>query len=283
MKPIHRIAAVGVCLTLSAPVLAGPDGLLLIGDSWAEQQWDDQAHALVFDALGFGQIPVFGVATTESGTTAADWVQPGRLQAIADELAARPEVGIVQITLGGNDFLDAWSTALNPAQVATLTAGVRADLETITDLILHQRPDVEILLSFYDYPNFVDTLGGLVGLFFCAPLWNDLGQPSPLQLNTASIALEQSIASLADQHPRIYHVSHIGQMQSQFGFPDSGIPPGQIQPPGDPSLPSPTEALRLDGSDCFHLNAEGYDGLVMNQFDGYFETRFDVIFRTSFR
>jgi hypothetical protein len=109
-----------------------------------------------------------------------------------------------------------------------------------------------------------------------------LGQPSPLQLNTASIRLEEAIATLADQHPRIYHVSHVGQMQSLFGFPGSGIPPGQIAPPGDPSLPSPTEALRLDGADCFHLSAEGYDGIVMNQFDGYFETRFDVIFRTGF-
>ena len=179
MKPIHRIAAVGLGLSMSAQVLAGPDGVLLIGDSWAEQQWDDQAHALVFDALGFGQIPVFGAATTESGTTAADWVQPGRLQTIADELAARPEVGIVQVTLGGNDFLDTWSTALDSDQIAALTAGVRADLQTLTNFVLDQRPDVEILLSFYDYPNFVDTLGGPVGLFFCAPLWNDLGQPSP--------------------------------------------------------------------------------------------------------
>ena len=101
MKPIHRIAAVGLGLSMSAQVLAGPDGVLLIGDSWAEQQWDDQAHALVFDALGFGQIPVFGAATTESGTTAADWVQPGRLQTIADELAARPEVGIVMNQFDG--------------------------------------------------------------------------------------------------------------------------------------------------------------------------------------
>jgi len=287
MEPMHRIAAAALGLalgmTMSGPISAAPDGVLLIGDSWAEQQWDDQAHALVFDALGFGQIPVYGAATTESGTTAADWVQPGRLQTIADELAARPDVGIVQVTLGGNDFLDAWSTALDPAQVAALTAGVQADLQLLTDFILDARPDVEILLSFYDYPNFVDTLGGLVGLLFCAPLWSDLGQPSPLQLNTASIALEQAIARLAEQHSRIYHVSHIGQMQSLFGFPDSGIPPGQIQPPGDPSLPSPTEALRLDGADCFHLSAEGYDGIVMNQFDGYFETRFDVIFRTGFR
>src|SRR6056297_2275882 len=88
------------------------DGLLLVGDSWAEQQWQDQSHALVFGALGFGAVQVYGSATTESGTTAADWTQPGRRQVLTDELALRDDVDVVQITLGGNDFLDAWRTTL---------------------------------------------------------------------------------------------------------------------------------------------------------------------------
>ncbi len=259
------------------------DGLLLIGDSWAEQQWTDQAHALAFDVLGFGAVQVYGAATTESGTTAADWVQPGRLQTIADELALRVDVDVVQVTLGGNDFLNAWSTDLTPGQVQALTESVHADLEQLTAFILDARPDVEVLLSFYDYPNFVDTLGGIVGLFVCQPLWNDLGQPSPLELNSASAAFEESMARLARAHPRVHHVSHLGQMQWLFGFPGDGIPPGQLAPPGDPALPSPPEALRLGGDDCFHLSAEGYDGIVLNQFEGYFEERFDVIFRSRFR
>jgi lysophospholipase L1-like esterase len=259
------------------------DGLLLVGDSWAEQQWDDQAHSLVFDAVGQTGVAVYGAATAESGTTAADWVQPGRLQRLVDELALRDDVDVVQLTLGGNDFLDAWSTALTPAEEAALVASVRADLATLLETILGQRPDVEVLLSFYDYPNFVDTLGGVVGLFFCAPLWSDLGQPDPFQLNTASTEFEQVVAALAATHPRVFHVSHLGLMQSQFGFPSDGIPPGQLSPPGDLALPSPVEALRLGGDDCFHLNAEGYDGLVLNQYDGYFEDRFEVIFRSQFR
>lgn len=276
--------AIGLVLAvLSVTVVRAADGLLIIGDSWAEQQWTDQAHALAFDVLGFGNVPVYGAATAESGTTAADWVEPGRLQVVADELALRDDVGIVQVTLGGNDFLDAWSTALTPGQVETLTEQVYDDLDQLTAFILDARPDVELLLSFYDYPNFVDTLDGPIGLFVCAPLWNDLGQPDPLELNGASIAFESRMADLAMAHPRIHYVSHAGQMQGLFGFPGNGIPPGQILPPGDPSLPSPVEALRLGGDDCFHLNAEGYDGIVMNQFEGYFEERFDVIFRTSFR
>ncbi len=275
--------ALSLLVGIAAPPARAADGLLLIGDSWAEQQWTDQAHALAFDVLGFGAVQVYGAATTESGTTAADWVQPGRLQTIADELALRGDVDVVQVTLGGNDFLNAWSTGLTPGQVQALTDAVHADLEQLAAFILDARPDVEILLSFYDYPNFVDTLGGIVGLFVCQPLWNDLGQPSPLELNSASADFEEAMARLARAHPRVHHVSHLGQMQWLFGFPGDGIPPGQLAPPGDPALPSPTEALRLDGDDCFHLSAEGYDGIVMNQFEGYFEERFEVIFRSRFR
>jgi len=284
-RPVRSWCVLGLVMAIAAPSGAARavDGLLLVGDSWAEQQWDDQAHALVFDAVGQAGVAVYGAATAESGTTAADWVQPGRLQLLADELALRDDIGVVQITLGGNDFLNEWSTALTPSQVQVLTDRVYADLDQLTGFILDARPDVEILLSFYDYPNFVDTLGGVIGLFVCAPLWSDLGQPDPLQLNTASTEFEQAMAGLAAAHPRVFQVSHLGLMQAQFGFPSDGIPPGQLTPPGDLALPSPVEALRLDGDDCFHLNAEGYDGLVLNQFDGYFEDRFEVIFRSRFR
>lgn len=272
-----------VLLLLAGSAQALPGGVLLVGDSWADQQWMDQSHEMVFDTLGFGQVPVFGATTVESGSTAAEWASPAKLQQISDALAAEPDIDIVQLTVGGNDFLDAWRADMDPAAEAALRAQIRTDLDTITSHILDVRPDIEILLSFYDYPNFVDTLGGLIGTLFCAPLWNDMAQPSALELNSAAAQVEQANAELARAHPRIFLVTHFGQMQSAFGFPDDGIPPGQIQPPGDPSLPSPTAALRSDGADCFHLRAEGYDVLVTNQFEGYFETRFDVIFRTSFQ
>ena len=193
-----------------------------------------------------------------------------------------PAIEIVQLSVGGNDFLDAWNAELDSAAQAALFAAIRADVETIVEFILDVRPDVEVLLSFYDYPNFVDTLGGINGALFCAPLWNSMELPTPLELNIAAVALEQSILGLKD-HPRVFHVSHFGQMQSLSGFSDMGIVPGDLRPPGDPALPSPTAALRFNGADCFHLSAEGYDQLVINQFEGYFETRFDVIFRSAFQ
>jgi hypothetical protein len=278
MKSAVALLSLFVCTSAAH---AAPGGLLLIGDSWADQQFGDQSHSMVFATLGFGQVQVFGAATVESGSTAAEWAAPDRL-AIIGQALTDPAIEIVQLSVGGNDFLDAWNADLDPAAQAALFAAIRADVETIVESILATRPDVEVLLSFYDYPNFVDTLGGIIGALFCAPLWNSMEQPTPLELNTAASALEQSLLDLA-AHPRVFHVSHFGQMQSLFGFPGMGIDPGDLQPPGDPALPSPSAALRSDGADCFHLSAEGYDQLVINQFEGYFETRFDVIFRSAFQ
>lgn len=269
------------CL-LSAPVAAQVPRVLIVGDSWAAQQWADDSHALVFAAHGHLDIGTAGASTTESGSTAAEWAQPAYLARIANALNAQPSLDIVQLTIGGNDFLDAWNTALPPAQVEALREAIRVDLATVTDFVLAQRPDIEVVLSFYDYPNFVDTLNSLAGIAVCRPLHEDLGQPTPLQINTAATEFEQAYAALA-AHPRVYFVGHAGHMQHAFGFP--GTPPGTLLPPGDLSRPSPVAAMRdhgFLGRDCFHLTPDGYDVLVENLYEGYFAERFDTVFRTPF-
>jgi lysophospholipase L1-like esterase len=278
-----RAVSCALAALLYATAAAAQDSrVLLVGDSWAAQQFGDQAHALVFAANGAGQYGVAGAGTTESGSTAAQWATPARLATIEQALLAQPGIDTVQLTIGGNDFLDAWTTGLDPQQVLDLQERIRIDLETVTAFVLSVRPDIEVVLSFYDYPNFRDTLGGFVGLLFCRPLHEDLGQPTPQQLNDAATAFESAYAELA-AHPRVHHVSHAGQMQFSFGFPDEGIAPGQLLPPGDLARPSPLAAMRNlgVGRDCFHLSPAGYDVLVQNLYENYFSIRFETIFRSS--
>lgn len=257
--------------------------VLLVGDSWAAQQWEDGTHALVFDAHGFGHHGVVGAATTVSGSTAAEWVAPARLELISQTLADNPGIDTVQLTIGGNDFLDAWSVTMSPGDVANLQAQIRDDLSTVVNHVLAVRPDIEVVISLYDYPNFRDTLGGLVGLFVCRPLHNSLGQPSPLQINQAMTAFESYLSELTT-HPRVYHVGHAGQMQYAFGSESDDIPPGELLPPGDLTLPTPVEVMRSHGvlgDDCFHLAPQGYDVLVENLYQNYFHVRFDTVFKSS--
>lgn len=257
--------------------------VLLVGDSWAAQQWSDQSHAQVFAEHDASQHGVVGASTTISGSTAAEWVAPARLALIGQALADHPSIDTVQITLGGNDFLDAWSVALDAEQAQALRTQIRADLTTVTDYVLAVRPDIEVLVSLYDYPNFRDTLGSLVGLFVCRPLHESLGQPTPRQINQAMAEFEGELAELA-LHPRVHHVGHAGQMQFTYGFPSEGIAPGALLPPGDEDLPSPLASMRshgVTGRDCFHLTPDGYDVLVQNLYENYFHIRFDTLFKSS--
>ncbi len=280
---LQKIRCTLPLLLLSAALHAQAPKVLLVGDSWAQEQWEDQSHAVVFEANDAAQFLVRGASTTENGTTAAEWASAERLALIEQALLANPSIDTVQLTIGGNDFLDVWSTSWSEPEVTALKEAIRLDLQLITEFVLAHRPDMEVLLSFYDYPNFRDTLGGIVGTLFCAPLHNRLGQPTPLELNQIATEFEASYAQLAS-HPRVHHVSHAGQMQFHFGFPDDGIAPGSLLPPGDLSLPSPLASMRnrLVGRDCFHLSSAGYDHLVQNLYDQYFRVRFDTVFKSPF-
>lgn len=154
---------------------------------------------------------------------------------------------------------------------------IQNDVEIVSNYILGRRPDIEIVISLYDYPNFEDTRNGLIWFFACSPLWNALGQPEPLAVNTAAVAVIDAIESELISNPRVSHVRHLGRAQNHFGVP--GQPPGTIAPPGLLDQPSPAAAMRTrgiigGGLDCFHFNAEAYDVLIGNLVEGYIAERF---------
>ena len=287
MRSMVLLAVLVFALTGVTASHAQTARVLLVGDSWADQQWIDGSHARVFAANGLADFLIMNPSTTESGSTAEDWTAPARLHLIADALTANPDIDTVQLTLGGNDFLDAWNMQMSAEDEAALMAQIVDRLDLIANFILDQRADIEIVLSFYDYPNFVDTQGSLAWIFACGPLWNSLGQPPATDLNITARAFEAVYAELALKNPRIHHVSHFGLMQFTYGFPGQGIAPGDILPPGDLNRPSPLTSMRdhgFLGRDCFHLTPAGYDVLIQNLIDGYFRQRLlpPLIFKDDF-
>ena len=274
--------------TLAQPASAqgalSPEGggtvtrVLLVGDSWSEFMWFDGSLRDVFAANGRPDIVEEGGVTAISGSTAAEWSQPSMLQLIADELAAHPTIDTVQLTLGGNDFLagqsgGGWWTGLSMAQEEALFDQILADATTVVDFILAEDPDLEIVISLYDYTNFVESLSGVLG-FLCNPTWDDLGQPTPFEINGAGARLQDRVDTLIASRERTFGVHHYGLMQFVYGFPDDGIPPGQVLPPGDLNRPSPIEAMRI-GADCFHLSADGNEVLAQNLWNQYYDRRFN--------
>ena len=278
-------------LFIGLPAFAQTDKVLLVGDSWAQQQYSDDIHNAVFDVNGYTNIRILqnadATAVVIDGTTAGDWVVPSELQKITDALINNPSVDTVQLTLGGNDFLDNWNTSMTMMEVDALKNQIVADLQTIIDAILAVDINIEIVLSFYDYPNFEETVGGLVGIV-CSDLYNNMMQPSTTELNTMALEFTSAFAQIASQNPKVFHVSHWGRMQNAYGSSDGSIGPGVIQLPGDVSLTSPLIAMRehdfgiFTERDCFHLTPEGYDILVQALFEEYYQYRFDTIFKSLF-
>ena len=273
------LCCVFICGFAFVPVGQAQDArVLIVGDSWAEFQWIDGVHAAVFAANGYPTTTADGASTAIGGTTAEQWVDEG-LDLLSEAIAENASIDVVQLTIGGNDFLGAWNDSLSSGQEQALQNSIVQNIETIIAHVLAQRSDIEVVLSFYDYLNFEDAVTS-----FCGPLYQDIGQPTTLRINTVMRAFEQDYAQIAASNPRVYYVSHFGLLQSTYGFPTEGVQPGDITPPGDINRPSPVESLRdIDGNpDCIHLNPAAYQVVIQNLFDGYFEARFDRLFKSSF-
>lgn len=264
---------------------------MLLGDSWAHIMWNNRTYKDVFDQFGFADKTEHGVSTAISGTTANFWAQPSNLTVIVNELQQNPAIDIVLISIGGNDLLagingsmPGWHTGLNTSDESLLFDRIQADIQAIISGIKGVRPSIEIVFSGYDYVNFVETvLNNPTGPI--ALTWANLGQPNPLQLNSAFARFEQRKIDIANADSRVHYVQGFGLMQYVYGYPGIFPPyfvpaPGQ-QPPsytpfpgGDVNYPTPPAALAANGTDAIHLSDEGYKHLVVNQMVAYFLNKF---------
>lgn len=277
-------------LLLTPTLYAQNAKVLIVGDSWAQQQYSDDVHDAVFDVNGYPDFQVLRNADSDlvaiDGTTAADWVVPSELEKITNALINNPSVDTVQLTIGGNDFLNNWNKNMTMMEVDALKMGIVADIQTIVDAILAVDINIEIIMSFYDYPNFEETTDD-IWEFICAGISNDMQNPSPVEINSMALEFTQAFVEISENNPKVFHVPHWGRMQNAYGWPDANpaILPGDIQLPGDVTLTSPLAAMRVHlgfVNDCFHLSAEGYDVLVQALFEDYYHTRFDTIYKSLF-
>ncbi len=283
----EMVAAILALVVLAWPVAANASpAVLVVGDSWAKLMFDNGSLSTAFAGHGHPEIAVYGDTTTIDGSTAAEWADPSMLPLLDDALVAHPEIDVVVIFLGGNDFLagqsgGGWYVGMDPAAEQQLFDDIQGNLEVVVDHLLGLNPDLTVVLASYDYPNFVDTLGGVLGLLVCRPLWNDLNQPTPLEVNGETAKLDLLQAAIASSRAAVFPVANWGLMQYVYGYPPLQIDPGTLLPPGDPTLPSPTVALRW-GLDCFHLNPTGYAAIAERIWSRTLEWHYDGTFADGF-
>lgn len=288
--------------------------LLLAGDSWAQFMWDDDTHNRLLDRFGLadrralsrslGQNPGpghSGPSYAVSGSEAREWVDTANYPWIANvvaELQAQTSIDTVLFSLGGNDLLagrpdGGWYKDMDldvPGSEAALFARVLADSQTIAQSFLAVRPDLEVLVSSYEYPNF--NVSALWCWIYACPKRRDLSRDpdndliNDAEINALMVQVEQRRIGWTNAEPRLRFDHGVGGMHHYYGDGQSAaglLPrPGQLAPDyapfpgGNPALPSLRENFRLNSgisADPIHLDEEGYRYKVALQLESYLYER----------
>ncbi|HET9033496.1 MAG TPA: hypothetical protein VFN25_11385 [Dokdonella sp.] len=284
--------------------------VLLAGDSWAQYMWDDDAHNIIFDKFGMadhlaisqslGTNPGAGYRGSEyaiSGSEAREWVDTANYPWIANvvaKLQAEPSIDTVMLSIGGNDVLagksgGGWYKDMDldgAGSEDTFFTRLLADSTTIANAITSTRPQVDVLLSSYEYPNF--NTGALCLLYAC-PKRRDLSRDpgsnliTDAELNAMMLNIESRRIAWTNANPRLHFDHGIGEMHYYYGdgISAAGVLPRPGQqaldylpfPAGNPDQPSLRENFR-NIADPIHLDAEGYRYKVSVQTETTFFPKF---------
>ncbi len=245
------LAAIIISILL---MVAGPSyaaRILVVGDSWGVAAGPALQVALVEN----GSVnTVASIAI--GGETAANLSTPARLADITIALAVNADATLVHLSIGGNDFLGNWTAALSSSDEEALITSILADVTTIVNHILQQRPDIRIYWSSYDYPRPL-----IIG--------------TPEEVNLASQRFAQRAEALAEAKGRVLTYGNFnGMTQVEYGFDGvqtTPFDPAVAIPAGDPSLPDtqyPGPAIAY--IDVIHLTAEAYLLLAGKQYDQFY-------------
>lgn len=224
--------------------------ILLVGDSWSAYQWRDQVFRDALAARGLSAWEALGDTTAISGSTAEEWTRPDYLGRITTALAENPEIDLVHLSIGGNDFLRADLGDL--LGLVAIFFQILEDIETVVAHIHDIDPEIKVVYSIYDYVNVDDGYAGALALFASA------------------------ISRRAAGIPNFYLVNNLGLLHHRFGV-SGAFGPGETPLPGgypdyDPLLGGQpgTPADPILFRDEIHATAEGYLALAQHSVDEFF-------------
>ena len=313
MKKLYTLFFALCCMTINAQVCPSNSStpkVLLAGDSWAQYMSDDGTHNKIFDKFGhadkdlvgpsLGANPGPGYTGTEyaiSGSEAREWadrVNYPWITNVINAITANPSIETVILSIGGNDVLAAksgggWYKDMDldvPGSEAALFAAIRTNTFVIINDILEAHPNVEILLSSYDYPNF-NT--GVACFLYACPKRNDLsrnpttGLITDAELNQMMITVETERISWLALEPKLKFANAIGLSHFYYGDGTSAVGtlplPEQIAPftanfyGGNKLKPTIRSNFR-NLADPIHLSAPAYEYKIIHQTMNNFMPKF---------
>ncbi|MCT4582849.1 MAG: T9SS type A sorting domain-containing protein [Flavobacteriales bacterium] len=255
--------------------------LLVLGDSWAFFSWSNNSYNENFNRFGLSDKKAYSTGTLSvNGTQADNFFTASRIQELTDALNDNPTIEYVHFSLGGNDILGTYHVNNTPAQNQQDYHTLMVDIKAGIDLIHNINPNIKILLSGYDYPNFEETIQNFIipnqHPFY--DQWSDMGQPVASQLNAVLIEVTNLFIDSAAVWNNVEFVSNLGLMQNTYGqnspltvAPGGTYAAGSLTVPnGLPNYPSPTACLNFGGTDSFHLNNNAYEHFIKRHFQEYY-------------
>ncbi len=289
------------------------DRILWVGDSWAEIQWDNLILTDVLNQFGFhdkreyDDDPTGGIdpnQTAISGMTALAAADPGQYNyplRIANTLAAKPEIDIVLISLGGNDMIGGgWFAQGYPTyhnNVVANNTAIVANINTIAQAALAARPDVEVVIYGYDYVGLWEyvlrNIGNLADPIVATWVFT-WGNPPAGDFYDDLLDLETRKKALADGDPRIYYINNLGTMQNIHGHDTANWGIGITPRPDGTNFPATPSAsivgqgrvgtdrfgepvgvqIWRSNTDWIHLSDAAYKELLINATTQYFLGKF---------
>lgn len=249
-RAVNAARVLVLLIVLTAPgagrAQAATPRILLVGDSWVDQAWGARAFETALQNQGFFEVEEKGDVTAIGGTTAADWATPAFLALITQELQANPELDIVHLSVGGNDFLEA-PPGTNLFQ---LFFQIMDDVEIIVAHIHSIRPNARIALSIYDYV--------------------------PAGFNSQLAFFTQAMINHSTTLGSYFVINNLGVLHHAFGYPGE-FGPGTTPLPGgfpdyvpllggDPNFPGSPAAF----DDAIHPNDASYVRLAEHAIDEFY-------------
>jgi hypothetical protein len=285
-------------LNAQTPCNVTTNKILLAGDSWAwfpmiDSTLKHNLHKYGFTDAGFYSNNTLSV----NGKKTKYFLETATLNAIDVALDDNPDIDIINLSIGGNDFLNKWTTAMSPSTSDSLLEAIARRMDTIIMRIWDIDSTVKIHLPMYDFPNFdevINTSSSPTSHQFYGA-WASMGFPTFLEINTQLVNIGAKVNTLANTYPHVTYVNASGLMQNIYGQPTPlGVAPGGTYPAdsvpvpgGYPLYPTPIDAMRdyVIFKDAFHLSAEGFDHFYNYNFKkflfGHMRSKRDTVFSSQ--
>jgi hypothetical protein len=252
--------------------------IVVAGDSWAFLPCLFESVESAFESRNL-DVDVAGCLSTSFPGARAENFKSLKAYKRLLALVADPNIRAVYLSLGGNDMFNYWNKNMSSEVEHQLFEKIAADIREVVSNLHVIRPNLNILVSGYDYGYLYDQNP----IKAYREIFENMGKPTAEEINSAFIRLSSVINHLTSDHTAF--IQHYGLMHYYFGAPESNTPALQTLPPE--KISSPSDPLKTGGDptvrtcpqamlhianwyvDPHHLSPTGFELLIGHSIDQY--------------